>query len=55
MKDTIVYKLLMALSFMLISPKSEILALSEHCNNNVKRKVRNNYKLEREYWLEVRE
>lgn len=45
----------MVLGFICMSPRKENIALSNLCSNEVKRKVRKNYKLEREYWLEVLE
>lgn len=55
MKNNIIYKVIMILSLICLSPRSENIALSNKFNNEIKRKVRSNYTLEREYWLEVRE
>ena len=55
MKDNIVYVIIMVIGFICICPRGEYMALSNKCNNNIKRRVRNNYKLEREYYVEVLE
>ena len=55
MKNNIIYKIIMVLGLICLCPRNENIALSNKFNNEIKRKVRNNYKLEREYWLEVRE
>ena len=52
-KTKIVTKLIIIMSVICLSQKTENIALSNLCCNDVKRNVRNRYSYNKEYWLEI--
>lgn len=53
-KDKIIVIGISVLSFICISPRNEKIASSNLFSNNVQRVVRNKYKLEREYYINIK-